>query len=454
MTAMRRHAKGRSGMGRVTGAARQGGFTLVESIVTLFVLAIVLVAVLSLFDFSNKLTRVQMQISDMQQELRVGQYEVARLTRMAGRGGLPASTPAHALPNGVALGVRDNVGSKPTDDVHVAIGDPASPQIITGTDVLTVRGIFNTPVYQIQYADAAQWQMVEKDTPLTFTTDPTKAKFIRLQVCRISPAGIEQDLGPLQKAIADNTHEAIVMVSPIEDSIYAVVELDPARSTTTSLNCPLVPPPGSNTREGLTLWFNVGTTQVTPSSLKDYYSALSPAPVDGLLMPAFTKAAFIGIIEEYRYYLRLEYERPGDASTPTSPRLTRARFAPGTELAYAADGNNFRLDVAENLIDFQVALAVDLNADGAITDDGTKNDEWLFNAVDDDPTDARWANQRFFNLRFTTMARTDRYDPKYSAPAIDTIEDNVYAANAYENAEQSRMHRRRLAQTVIQLRNL
>src|SRR4029079_14833389 len=128
-------------------------FTLIEAIVTLFVLVIVLVAVLSLFDFSNKLTRVQMQISDMQQELRVGQYEVARLTRMAGRGGLPASTSAHALPNGVALAVRDNGVSKPGDDVHIAIGNADAPQIVKGTDVLTVRGIFNTPVYEIQYAD-------------------------------------------------------------------------------------------------------------------------------------------------------------------------------------------------------------------------------------------------------------------------------------------------------------
>jgi len=442
---MRLHRKPRPG---------GGGFTIVEAIVTLLVLVIILVAVLSLFDFSNKLTRVQTQISDMQQELRVSQYEVARLTRMAGRGGLPASTPSHAMPNGVALAVRDNVGTKPGDDIHIAIGNAAAPQIVSGTDVLTVRGIFNTPVYQIQYADAAQWQMVETEAPMKFTTDPTKAKFLRLQVCRLSPAGVEQDLGPLQKAIADNTHEAVVMVSPIEDSIFAVVELDPSKSLTTSLNCPLVPPPGSNTREGLTLWFNVGTTQTTPAALKDFYSALSPAPLNGLLMPTFTKAAFIGIVEEYRYYLRLDYQVPGDSSTPVSPRLTRARFLPGTERPYADDATNFRLDVADNLIDFQVALAIDRNNDGAISEDGTKDDEWLFNSADDDPADATWASGRFFNLRFTTVARTDRFDPKYQAPALDTIEDNVYNAGSYENAEQSRMHRRRVAQTVIQLRNL
>ena len=56
-------------------ASRQRGFTLIEVTVSLIVTVIVLLGVLALFDFSNKLTRVQTNISDMQQSLRslVGQ---------------------------------------------------------------------------------------------------------------------------------------------------------------------------------------------------------------------------------------------------------------------------------------------------------------------------------------------------------------------------------------------
>ena len=40
-----------------------------------------------LFDFTNKLSRVQTNVSEMQPSLRVSQYDTVRLIRMVGRGG-------------------------------------------------------------------------------------------------------------------------------------------------------------------------------------------------------------------------------------------------------------------------------------------------------------------------------------------------------------------------------
>src|SRR4029078_5796271 len=79
----------------------QRGFTLVEDTVSPIVTFVVLLGVLALFDFSNRLTRVQTNISDMQQSLPVAQPDSVRLIRMAGRGGLPVGNP----PTGMAVTV-------------------------------------------------------------------------------------------------------------------------------------------------------------------------------------------------------------------------------------------------------------------------------------------------------------------------------------------------------------
>ena len=67
------------------------GFSLMELIVGLFVMAEVLVVVLLLFDVNNKISRVQTSVSDIQQSQRIAQHDIGRFARMAGRGGLPRS---------------------------------------------------------------------------------------------------------------------------------------------------------------------------------------------------------------------------------------------------------------------------------------------------------------------------------------------------------------------------
>ena len=70
-------------------SAPQQGFTLLETLVTLFVVSLMLGAIASLFELSGRIAGVQTNLSGMQQSLRVGQYDMIRTIRMAGRGGLP-----------------------------------------------------------------------------------------------------------------------------------------------------------------------------------------------------------------------------------------------------------------------------------------------------------------------------------------------------------------------------
>ncbi|MEO8093842.1 MAG: PilW family protein [Pseudolysinimonas sp.] len=431
--------------------SRQHGFTLIEGMVTLFITVLIIVAMLALFDFTNKLTRVQTQVADMQQELRVSQSELARFARMAGRGGLPLTLPNRQLPTGLAFSARDQV---PVNE-FIAPGDNTTPAVVAGTDVMTLRGVFSGSIYQINYDDPTQF-VLRDGAAANVTKQPQIAVSGAVQICATTAGGIPQNLAALRTLIASATPipEAMILTSALGDAIFGVVAFDPAASLPTSANCNT-----ADTSQGVTLAFKVGTTGAT--NREDVYRSLSPAfntfdPVSGAanrLMPTLTSVAFIGIIEEYRYYIR------NDGVTPFVPHLSRARFYPGTDVAYASDATNLRLDLADSIQDLQVAIGVDQDGDDTVADNGDAGDEWLFNAAADTPAAAGWNTGRFGYVRVTTLARAERQDPQYQAPEIGRVEDHVYvtaaaAATADPNSEQERMRRRKLARTMIRLRNI
>jgi prepilin-type N-terminal cleavage/methylation domain-containing protein len=402
---------------------RQAGFTLVELLVTLGVTVILLLGVLALFDFNNRIARVQTHVADMQQSLRVAQYDMVRLVRMAGRGGLPASEPAglapRHLPTGVAVSVRDDVPAS----TFMLPAVPAT-RILEGTDVLTVRGVISAPLYQINTTAIGA---------LTLTPDAQNPTTGRLIIQDHSPTGVPQTLQPLQEWLdADPPHpEALLLVSPLDDAQFAVVELVPA---------------GSSVVDGTaTLNF-----RVTGSAESNAMGLLS----SGGRFPPGLRVAYAGILEEYRYYVREEHVEPANLASDLAPKLSRARFLPGTEIVYSGDPTNAAVDVADNIMDLQVALGVDLDANGLIEDLGTAADEWLFNHEDDMDNPARWQVNpaRLHYVRVATLVQTDRRDPQYQGPLLVQLENRTYEPSF--NTRESRMYRRRTLQTVVDLRNV
>ena len=86
--------------------------------------------------------------------------------------------------------------------------------------------------------------------------------------------------------------------------------------------------------------------------------------------------------------------RPSQDTTAVAvaePRLSRARFFPNTNIVHGNVANG-RVDVADNVLDLQVALAVDVNLDGAIAPGPPDAlDEWLWNDPNDaGDTDSLW----------------------------------------------------------------
>lgn len=455
---------------------RESGFTLAELAVSLILISEILVAALVVFDFNNRLTRAQTNISDMQQSLRVGMDELVHWARMTGRGGLTASQPAsavpadpdtwHFLPRGVAVEVgpciRAGAGSvlqcgnaaagtflDPTDTV----ADPRT-QLMPGTDMLTMRGVFSTPLYQINNNDATTFNLNDLAQPELATRGT-------LRIEALTPLGhSRQDLAPLATAIANRQPEAILLVSPLNDRTYAVVELDPTNSS-------IVGP--ANNPTSVTLAFLMPGDTGTAQGLHDLdYVRLAP---DQAFPSPLNRVAFAGVLEEYRFYVRAVRGADGLMDT----RLSRARMFPNTTTPYGGDPTNWAVDIVDDVVDLQVALGIDvasvdaagllrrdnlvLEAPKAASSADFAADEWLFNHWADDHEDIRWnaAGSRLSTMRITMVARTPGRDPQYLAAPIPRIEDSNYGeldAPADEAERIDRTFRRRMLTTLVNLRNV
>ncbi len=448
---------------RSRASRRQAGFTLIEMTVSLIVIVEVLLAVLMLFDFSNKLSHAQSNIADMQQSLRIAQNEMNATVRMAGRGGLTFfNTSPPITPQGGSIWMRDNVPA------NTNIGDNTSPLVVPGTDILTVRGVFATPIYQVNALDSTSLVYYSNTAGTVVTTDPNAAVKGTL---KINAQPDDPTLQTLTGIVASGIHEALILESANNPDIHGVVELLPAD------------PLGSVSATQVVLVFAVrGDPTVTS------YQTL----IQGGAYPATMKSvSAVGILEEYRFYIR---QNPVSA-TDMASKLAKARFMPGTNVAWgpgsaAANLPNLSIDLADDILDLQVALAFDTTNHVArtslptgVSDNCTLNtiaadpancyiseaangvnDDWLYNSTADDITAAVWWNiatpPQLYYARLSLLARTDGRDSKYEAPVLTNIEDHAYSAtdplnlaNTASGSTQQRMFRRRILQTVIDLRN-
>jgi prepilin-type N-terminal cleavage/methylation domain-containing protein len=164
------------------------GFSLLELLVSLVIMVVVILAMLTLFDRSSQMTKVENSVTDVQQNVRYGSYQLVRDVRMAGAGGIPASTS-----DGVTihqLGVSLNVGSSTvlnvakylSNNINSTNGDGqflgTTHHIRAGTDILHVRGVVDEPVYDLGSSSlvisgATATLTIQPCTKFTDSTTPT-----------------------------------------------------------------------------------------------------------------------------------------------------------------------------------------------------------------------------------------------------------------------------------------
>jgi len=128
----------------------QGGFSLVELLISLGITIVIVVAAAGMFDRSNRMAKVETSVTDAQQNARYASYQVVREARMAGAGGVTASIGSVQL--GVTLSIGTSSYHSNTAGVHLTnnvntVSDSVfisgSHHIKKGTDVLHVRGIIS-----------------------------------------------------------------------------------------------------------------------------------------------------------------------------------------------------------------------------------------------------------------------------------------------------------------------
>jgi type II secretory pathway pseudopilin PulG len=427
------------------------GFTLIELLVALFVTVEIIIAVLLLFDLNNKLARVQTNVAEMQQSQRIAQYDMVRTLRMTGRGAFMSRAAYSASPetyNSLGAGVLNNI----TGDIGILTGSSnasTNPKILPGTDVLRIRGVLSTPVYQINTVDPAAFTLVDADNDNIPETG-------QLIINNVSPTGVAQDLHfwtDLLNPVGEYRPEALLLASPLSDAIYAVAQMDPGNSSYTG--------PAANPTQ-VTIAFLVESATSPYDAAYNSLNPIEPTTGNPQFPTALATAASVGILEEYRFYIRELHVDAGNATSDLAPRLSRARVFPGTNVAYgpagggAANNENLRADIADNIFDLQVAVGLDTNNDQQIAEASppAADDDWLFNVAADDPTAAQFQPLTpLYYVRVTTLALTDRRDPKYSAPTLAAIEDHDYSSHALNTAAANRMFRHRLLQTQVDLRN-
>jgi prepilin-type N-terminal cleavage/methylation domain-containing protein len=464
----------------------QAGFSLLELLVASVIMLEVMYGVLILFDSSTDFARMQTNLAQMQQAQRVSQNEVVRVVRMAGIGGLPTSiertsptgvpiVPADGspgfMPNGLAVALVNNslVGAQ------VPINATENDDVVEGSDILILRGAFETPIY---YLAVDQQQALDIST--WYTPDGSGHFLLENQVITVRNdlhGGLEQPLDDLIDRIDDafdespKRPEALIVRDTLNPSAYAVLELIETGTRKTPYACGSVLPDGTQP-----MCIDIGVRGTNATHFAEYglltrgtgllaeTGGKTVALPDGSLVDYPKRIGSISFLDEYRFYLRADtVEQPMEDGTGLLDRLTptlvRARFLPGTNFMIEED----RVDIAENVWDFQVAFGFDLDGDGLVEETPgilSNDDGVLFNHEDDTdggiqtPTSIdSWARRstRLFFLRLNTLVGVESFDRAYQAKVIGQIED-IDREDDY-NEYPYTTHRRRLLTTVVDLRN-
>ncbi len=527
-----RHRRGfgsRIAAQRKAGLPREAGFSLVELLVTVIILAEVLVGLLIVFDSSSRLARAQTHVAELQQSLRVGQSELTRFARMAGLGGLPIMPlNEHA---------RDNLGSFPEAGPAVSVFNDVAEQTIVqlldsgadsddddvllpGSDVLILRGVFSTPMFYLDppaaigTADddgtACNEDGLFVDTRAAPNGNRLYGKVTLPARARIAgrsywdyPQEIDDLAQRLINAKADQEALALMLRDTLNPNAYVIVAFDHENTLAGDLvpddtKCNIdrhINLPAEHRPQCISFCVELKPGQAAADGPGDAYSRLSAGTsldpdsisadtnprklvVDASADPDFeillpTEIGSVGLVEEYRFYARAEWEVPGKTDTRLTPVLARAEFLPGT------NSQIDRIDIADNVLDLQIAVGadadeVDEDGYGEITDNGDGADEVLFNSADDEDSttgdleDAQGATSsepwsgtdiEFHFLRLNTLVQARLPDRSQRAPAINPIEDHDRGEQfsvegvSYTFKDDQRYQRRWL-RTMIELRNL
>jgi hypothetical protein len=434
-----------------------------ELVATLGVMVVAIVGALTFFDASTRLAENQVNLAELQSTHRLAQQEMVRLLAMSGAGGLadgidPGLATAESLgnegvfPNGLAISVMNNVPSG-TD-----LGDSDTPLLVVpGTDVLILRGSFSRSVFIVE----PQLDLVLDGAGEIDLVVSASKNLDELGVDLLTGAE-DQDVERLQEGTASSRPEAFIVYDRYKPSAFAVLEYVSSSVSVrgdgkNEMDLRLSLGSGAAYHEAYGK-MTLGTSLVQGAGGQTW---TIPGTTTDVQLPKQIGA--VGLIEEYRYFIRQAREVEDQPQSRVTATLTRARYFPGTDDLHPEGA----IDLADNIIDLQVALGVEtVPKDGQLLEigDAADDDEVLYNFPGDDDglaaiTSSPWADPdaELVFVRLSTVAQSDRPDRDFPGAVIDLVEDHDYSADtppSIFNAGSYGKLRKRLLQSVVEVRNL
>jgi prepilin-type N-terminal cleavage/methylation domain-containing protein len=414
-------------------ARGERGFTLVEMIVVVFLLAVAMLGILAVFDASARINKSESEVADAQGAVRFGIYQMTRAIRMAGTGGLYVTEAVLNAPDtnlaGITVGSAngyDNVtGATVTNLSGTAV--PVRP----GTDMIEIRGVINSPLVGFDRTAGNGCGVCTGVSPLTAkatTGDPLIGTHVN-----DDPAQRPQ-FAAIDAVTAGATggNPMYVIVSQ-NDSIHAAY---PAPSAQNPNPVPHYPQPLYNVGSITARTDLVGTQTFGNINFADavavQFNSEFPAINGTAAVPLTNWLRHAGVLEDLVFFI--------DDTDPNHPVLSQ-----GTRRGGAFDV----VALADDVEDMQIAYGVDTNANDQINritapsaSDPDENvsikvgeDEWVPNLPGDTVPVTAAANfvandfvtnsgtpdpsihfPRLHGVMVSLVAKSKNSDPTYRAP--------------------------------------
>lgn len=324
------------------------GFTLIEAVVTLVVMAPVMIGLYSLLDSSTRLSKQESNVAQAQQSSRGGIYEVARCLRQARTGQIYYGN--------AVLPIYDNAPAGKT------VKDIAGQQHIVraGTDVVEARGIILGDKFAITTGDVSCSGSCDGTSQMTFTIRSTASNGIVNYPSTLKPT-IATKTRPFYLVVGDSSPQAVTVSGKTYLVPLYYVGLVNANTS------------GS--------WY----TYATSAGSATFTFSMNPSDAGARVLnataggaPAVQNPFQCGALDDIVFFVD---EGTAAVSGDTHPTLAMATYDPSS-------GNYDIQSLVDEAEDFQIAYGVD-GADGSTADGGAdpanvnvtaaNKDEWVGN---------------------------------------------------------------------------
>jgi prepilin-type N-terminal cleavage/methylation domain-containing protein len=342
----------------------QSGFTLIEALVAILVGVIALLGLYQLVDASNKLTKQQTEVADVQQSARIGVSELSRIIRQSRVGGLYFGNTVLPIAN-------NSPGGASLVDNSVS---PQSHFIRKGTDVIEVRGVLLGDRYILDEGNVTCAVPANCANGTITVTIPSRAALGFVNFPTGQAPSLASRSGSFYFAVQNGENQVVT----VGGSSYLVPVY--IAGLVTAAGGPCLTGPTWCTLTATSLTFTMNPTGSGPKEL----NATTPPPTTTL-----SKSIAGGAVDVVRFFVDEGGTNQTGIGADTHPSLAEAVLDP--TLGGPTTGGKWNIQpLVEEVEDFQIAYGVDA-IDGTPHDDGVSpvvvdesganKDEWVGNVA-------------------------------------------------------------------------